>query len=163
MFQYSKEMKWIISFIVLLLDGIIVYYSEISFNHLNYFYPMLSISLLPFLNCRNERKYYVTCFILGLFYDLLYSNIFLYHAIIFILLGIIDNYILIKFKNNLFLFLILIIINILTYDCLNYFLVIITNYHLVNISDLVYKIIHSLIINIMFGFGYFFLFKKRFF
>ena len=87
---FYKEKRLLISILVIILDGIITYFVPSYFNKLNYFYPMLTISFIPFL-CKNKHTNYLTIFILGIIYDLLYSNIFLYNAIIFLGLAIINQ------------------------------------------------------------------------
>lgn len=159
----SYKEKIIVSIIVLILDGIIVYYNDYYFNNLNIFYPMLTISLIPFLFDNNQKEYYKICFIIGIIYDLSYSNIFLYHGMLFLILGKIDLKIMKYFKNNLFLYIILIVMNIIIYDMIFFFLISITSYQVVIFSDLIYKIKNSLLLNILSGFIYFFLGKKTIF
>ena len=162
MWRFLKDVKYlIVSIIAIIIDGVIVYFIPSYFNNLNLFYPMFTISLIPFLYCNNSKKYYYTIFILGVFYDILYTDIFLYNAILFLILGIINVTIIKYFKNSLFLLLILTFINIIMYDSISFVLVILTNYQNIIIYDLFYKISHSLIVNIMSVFVYFFLFKKR--
>ena len=160
MLRYYKEMKWVVSLIIIMLDGIIINYFPSYFNSLNYLYPMLTLSLIPFLD-DNYQKYYKKIFIIGIIYDLLYSNIFLYHAFIFLLIALINRKILLSFKNNLLLFLIIIPVNIIVYDTINFLVIIFTNYQAVALIDLWYKICHSLLLNILSGFVFFFLFKKK--
>ena len=159
MLRFYHEKKYlIVSLLAIVLDGLITYYIPNYFNKLNYFYPMLTISLIPFfINKKN-------CFliiIIGLIYDLLYSNIFLYNVIIFILLININIRIAKYFKNSLLLFILLSLLNITIYDTIGFILIIITNYQLVSLNDLIYKIKHSILLNIMSVFVYWFLFKKE--
>ena len=160
MWQFYKEKKLLISILVIFLDGIIVYYIPSYMSKLNYFYPMLTISYLPFL-CHSKKNSYLAIILLGIIYDLLYCNIFLYNAIVFLCLAIINKKIIKTFSNNLFLFIILAIINIIIYDTLTFMLVLITKYQVVTIIDLLYKLEHSLLLNIMSVFVFYFLFKKR--
>ena len=157
----SYKGKIIVSLIVLILDGIIVYYNNYYFNNLNIFYPMLTISLIPFLFDNNQKEYYKICFIIGIIYDLLYSNIFLYNGFLFLLLSKIDVKIMKYLKNNLFLYMMLVIINIIFYDTISFLLIKVTNYQIVTFSDLIYKIENSLLLNIMSSFVFFFLVKKK--
>ena len=150
-----ENKKRIIIILALLLDGIIVYYYP-SYQKINLFYPMLTISLIAFLT--NQKNY--NLFLLGFIYDLLYSNIFFYNAIVFYLLGKMNYFFKRNFNNNIMVYLILTIINIILYDTLTYFFVLITEYHSIAISFLIYKIKNSLILNILVVFVYYFLFKK---
>ena len=160
MWQFYKEKKYlIVSIIILFLDGIIVYYMPSYFNKLNYFYPMLTISFISFLSFRYQDNYFIIIF-LGLMYDLLYSNILFYNIIIFLLLSIINTKIKRYFKSNLLLFIIITIFNICLYDSISFILVLLTDYQSVSIMDLLYKFSHSIVLNIMSVFVFFFLFKK---
>ncbi len=160
MLALFKEKKYlIISIIIIILDGVIVYFMPSYFNKLNFFYPMLTISLIPFLYQENTRKYYQLLFFLGIIYDLLYSNLFLFHPLVFLLLGKIDIYVLKFLKNNMIVYYLLILINILIYDGILFILVFITNYEIVTINDYIYKIRNSLI-NIIFGSFYYLIFNK---
>lgn len=160
MLSFYKEKRLLISILVIILDGIITYFVPSYFNKLNYFYPMLTISFIPFL-CKNKHTNYLTIFILGIIYDLLYSNIFLYNAIIFLGLAIINQKIIKYFSDSLLLFIFLAFLNILIYDSVSFLLVIISNYQSVVFSDLIYKIEHSILLNIVSVFVFYFLFKKR--
>ena len=151
----------IISLIVILLDGLLVYLIPSYFNKLSFFYPMLTISLIPFIYYSNKKNYYFLIIVLGSIYDLLYSSIFLYNVIIFIVLIKLDKKIIHYFKCSLFLFITLALLNIIIYDSINFILVFITNYNTICLSDLIYKIDHSIILNIMSVFVFWFLFKKN--
>ena len=162
MWLFYKEKKYlIISLTVILLDGLITYYIPSYFNKINSLYPMLTVSLIPFLYTNNLKKYYYKILFLGIIYDLLYTDVFLYNVIIFLFIGIIDIKLLKYFSNSLILYFILMIINIFVYDSISFIFVLLTNYQLVNIFDLVYKIKNSLLLNIMSIFVYWFIFKKR--
>ena len=52
------------------------------------------------------------------------------------------------------------IINIIVYDTICFLLVFLTNYEIVTVSDLIYKIKHSLFLNILSVIVFWFLFKK---
>ena len=157
--SYKGKKVWIISLIAIFLDGIISYYFDGSFHHLNYFYPMLTVSLIPFLK-NNLKDYYRLSCILGMIYDLLYSHLFLFNTFLFFLLSKIDSKILKSFKENLLSYLFLVILNILVYDMISFLLIFFTQYQRIGINDYFYKIEHSLILNIGFSFIYFFFFKK---
>ena len=162
MLVFYREKKYlIISLVALLLDGILVYVIPYYFNNINIWYPMLTISLLPFLLYDDMKSYYKLCFFIGLLYDLLYSNIFLVHAFIFLLLGKVNSKIMKVLKNNLGLYIFLVILNIIIYDTFFFILMIITKYQVVSISDVIYKIKNSIILNILSSLIYYFLVRKR--
>ena len=158
---YQERMYLLVSLLVILLDGIIIYYIPEFYNQLNYFYPMLTISIIPFSYLCSKKKYYLFILVMGIIYDLLYSNILLYNTIIFILLINIDVKIINDFEDSLLLFILLSLLNIVIYDTIGFLLVILTSYQSITIYDLIYKIDHSILLNIMSVFVFWFLFKKR--
>lgn len=159
--SYKEKKYLILSLVVLLLDGLISYYYPSFFHQQNYFFPMLSISLLPFLYKNNTKDYYRLSLILGFIYDLLFSHIFLLNTLIFFMLAKVNVNLLKVLKNNLFTYLLLVIINICLYDIILFSLILLTGYANVSIVDLYNKITHSLLLNILSVFVFFFLFKKR--
>ena len=160
MLAYYKGKKYlIISLIAIILDGVISYLLPSYFNKINYFYPMFTISLIPFLSKSNNKKNIIFIFIVGLIYNTLFSNIFLYHPLVFILLSKLDYLYLKVFKESIFSYIMLVFINIILYDSLYFVLIVLTNYQVVSINDLIYKIKYSLP-NIMSVFVYSFLVQK---
>ena len=161
MLAYYKEKKYlIISLIAIILDGVISYLLPSFFNRI-IVYPMFTISLIPFLSKSNNKKNIIFIFIIGFIYNSLYSNIFLFHPLIFIILSKIDNSLLKIFKESIVSYIFLGITNIIIYDSLYYLLIILTAYQVLNINDLLYKIKNSLIINIMSVFVYYNLVKNK--
>ena len=158
--SYNGKKYLLASLLAITLDGVISYYLPSYFNNINYIYPMLTVSLIPFLSKENSKKNILYIFIIGLIYNLLYSNIFLFHSLVFIILFKINNLFLNIFKDQFFSYVILVIINIIFYDSLYFLLILLTNYQVLNISDLIYKIKHSLP-NIMSVFVYWFIIKKQ--
>ena len=152
MLVYLKEKRfWIISLVIIIIDGIITYFIPSYFNKLNYLYPMLTISLIPFLYNFSTKDYYRFIFILGIIYDLLYSNFFLLNAFVFLLIGYIDIAITRIFKVNIIVYITLIILNICIYDFILFVLVCLTDYQSLSIMDYFYKIKNSIILNLIFG------------
>ena len=155
MLAFYKGKKYlIISLLAIIIDGVISYSLPSYFNKINYIYPMFTISLIPFLSKSDNKKNIVFIFIIGFIYNLLYSHVFLYHSLVFIMLYKLDYIFLKMFKENLISYITLVIINIIVYDSLYFLLIILTNYQVVTFSDLVYKIKKSLPINIMSAFVY---------
>ena len=160
MFRFYQEKKYLLtSLLVIILDGVITYYIPSYFNKLGFFYPMLTISLIPFFI--NKKNYYLFIIFLGTLYDLLYSSIFLYNIIIFFILVSIDRKIANYYKYSLLLFILLTLLNIIIYDAIGFILTFITSYQEVSIYDLIYKIDHSILLNILSVFVFWFMFKKE--
>lgn len=153
---------WYIILILIILDGLIIYYIPSYFNNINFLYPMLTLSLISVLaNNLSLKKYYQTVFIMGIIYDILYSNIFLYNAFLFLLISKINTKIYKVLKHNLFLVILITILNIIIYDTITFLLIKFSSYQSVDFIDLVYKIKNSLLLNILIVFVYYFYFKKK--
>lgn len=153
---------WYIILILIILDGLIIYYIPSYFNNINFLYPMLTLSLISVLaNNLSLKKYYQTVFIMGIIYDILYSNIFLYNAFLFLLISKINTKIYKILKHNLFLVILITILNIIIYDTITFLLIKFSNYQSVDFIDLIYKIKNSLLLNILIVFVYYFYFKKK--
>ena len=161
MYLYLKEKKYlIISIIIIILDGILIYFIPYAYHDINYFYPMLTISLIPFLYYDNIKDYYKFIFVIGIIYDLLYSNLFLFNSLIFLLLAKINIKLLKLMKNILFTYLLSVIINIVLYDLILFVLVSIVNNSLI-INEYFYKISRSLFLNIIVSILYYLIFKRK--
>ena len=156
----SYKEKIIISLLIIILDGILAYFLFSYVNNIKYFYPMLTISLIPFLYKESSKNYLKLLFFLGIIYDLLYSNLFLFHPMIFILLGKVNLRIIQLLKENIFSYMLLIIIDILIYDGIFFLLVLIANYEMVTYMDYFYKIEYSSF-NVLLAFIYYPLLKLR--
>lgn len=158
--SYNGKKYLLVSLLAIILDGVISYYLPSYFNNINYIYPMFTVSLIPFLSKENSKKNILYIFVIGLIYNLLYSNIFLFHSLVFIMLFKINNIFLNIVKDQFISYVILVIINIIFYDSLYFILMLLTNYQVMNISDLIYKIKYSLP-NVLSVFVYWFIIKKQ--
>jgi len=152
---------YIIGIIIVILDGVFVYFFPSYFNELNYFYPMLSLTFLVSIY-GYSKNYLKTSFVLGFIYDLLYSSIFLYNTLIFLLLSKINKRIFSYIQINLFNKILLLLLNIILYDSINFFIINFSKYNKLVFNDLIYKISHSLLLNIIFIIFINYILKKRF-
>ena len=142
---------WILIIFTFVIDFLISYFIPVSFNNLNYFYPMLVIVLIVYLFEKILTKNYLkTIFCIGIIYDIFYSYIFLLNALIFLLFGKIVKKVYKYLRNNFIINLLLIIVLIFLYDLILFVLMYITNNNLVSFYDLIYKFKNSIILNIIY-------------
>ena len=142
---------YIVFFITIILDFLMTYFIPSYFNNLNLFYPMLTLTLIVFMYNRIEnKKYFRIIFISGFVYDLLFSYIFLFNSLIFLLFGKIIKKVDKLIRCNFLVKIVLLIIFIFLYDFILFILVKISNYSIVNFNDLLYKFKNSIIMNIGF-------------
>ena len=141
----------IISFI---LDGILTNFLPYMINDLSLFTPLLTIIsiffIYPFYK-KKEKNYYITILILGLFYDLFYTNLLFFNAIVFLLIGLISVYIQKNFELNCLKLIIYIILIITIYELTTAIILTMFNLVPITISKIIYKISHSLLLNIIYA------------
>lgn len=144
----------IILVISILLDGILTLYLPYLPGNLSLFTPMLTIVSLiliyPFYR-KKEKNYFITIFIVGLIYDLLYTNLLFYDAVVFLLLGLIIKKIYKDFDVTNIKISLYIILIIVIYELLFALFIIIFNLVPMTLSRLIYKITHSILLNIIYG------------
>lgn len=106
--------------------------------------------IYPFFK-KNQRMYFIISFLVGFVYDLLFTNLIFYNAILFVAIAFISN-ILYKYMEihylNLFIYIVLLVI---IYEVMNAIVILLFNLVPISFMKLVYKISHSLVINILYG------------
>jgi len=133
-------------FLSFILDGLIINNS--------FFYPLFTlvslVIIFPKFNKKNYN-YYITCFIIGLLYDIVYTNTFLLNGIIYIILGFLIKLIYKKININTLKIILEIIFFISIYRILTFIILNILGYNF-NISSLLESIYSSIILNIIYTF-----------
>lgn len=144
----------IILIVSLLLDGILSNYLPFLVNDLSLFTPLLTLVsiflIYPFFK-KKETLYFVIVFFLGMIYDLFYTNLLFFNAVLFLCLALITMYIYKNLEVNALKLLIYLIIIITSYESLTGLILFIYNIVPVTIPKVLYKITHSLILNIIYG------------
>jgi rod shape-determining protein MreD len=144
----------IIFIISLLLDGVLTNYLPYLVNDLSLFTPLLTLTsifiIYPFYKKR-EKNYFITVFIIGIIYDLFYTNMLFFNAILFLIIGIITKFIYKNFNITYIKLIIYLTIIITIYESLTCLILIIFNLVPVTLYKLFYKISHSLLLNIIYG------------
>lgn len=164
-------MKYMIMITSLLLDGILSNYLPFLPEGLSLFTPLLTlmsiILIYPFYKWE-RKQYFITIFILGIIYDLLYTNLFLANAIFFLSIGILINKLEKRIKLNKISIVFYAIFSIFVYELLIVLSIMIFNLVPITLSRVIYKITHSLLLNVIYVVIIFFLlstsnkkYKKR--
>ena len=82
----------IIIIVSLLLDGLLTNILPYTVNNLSIFTPMFTI-LIPIIiypfYLKEEKKYLITLIITGIIYDIFYTNLLFYNAIVLFIFGLI--------------------------------------------------------------------------
>ncbi len=144
----------IILIVSLLLDGILSNYLPFLVNDLSLFTPLLTLVsiflIYPFFK-KKETLYFVIVFFLGMIYDLFYTNLLFFNTVLFLCMALITMYIYKNLEVNAPKLLIYLIIIIASYESLTGLILFIYNIVPVTIPKVLYKITHSLILNIIYG------------
>ena len=87
----------------LIFDGLLTNYLPFLVNDLSWFTPLLTLTsiliIYPFYR-KKETKYYILIFIIGIIYDLLYTNLLFFNAILFLIIALISKIIHRNFQIN---------------------------------------------------------------
>lgn len=150
---------YLLGILIIIIDGLLLHFLPTYFNEINYLYPMLSITYIVAIYSYSNN-YFKNAFIFGFIYDLLYSTIFFYNTLLFLLLAKVNKKIFNHIQNNLINKISILIINIIIYDTINFLIIYFSKYNLVSINDLIYKVLHSIPLNILSLFLIIFLLKK---
>lgn len=139
-------------FISLTIDLILSAATNLSYQDITYFFPLILVSSLPISYLLTKRKYLFLIFItlIGVLYDLIFSEIVLLNLYYFLLIGFIIHMFYQTKKQTPFNLIILSILCFIFYDIYLSITLILIEYQTFNINDLIYKITHSLIPNILY-------------
>ena len=147
----------------IILDGLLTNYLPYLVNSLSYFTPMMT-QICLFLVCyfykKNKKDYLILCLISGIIYDWLYSPFIIFYGIIFLAIGIFSKYIFDNYEISYIKLLFYNILIITIYETLVFLIIIFFNLVNVNLYNLFYKIIHSLILNLIYGQVLYFIIEK---
>lgn len=126
-----KELILIISF---LLDGVISNYLPVNGIFASLFTLVSLIIVYPYFS-GDKRSYYKYAFILGLAYDLIYTDTMIFYAFLFLLLAFIITKFMLVLNDNYLNIVIITIVSIVIFRSITYVLMVITgnvsfNYHL---------------------------------
>lgn len=138
----------------LLLDGIITNYLPYLINDLSLFTPLLTVVSLfiiyPFYR-KKESKYFATAFIIGIAYDLLYTNLLFFNAVLFLIIALISYSIYKNFELSFIRLIFYVIAIVVSYEVITALIILLFNLTPVTVEKLIYKITHSLILNIIYA------------
>lgn len=137
----------------MLFDGLLTNYLPYLVNDLSYFTPLFTVVsifiIYPFYR-KNNKKYFITIFLLGFIYDLFYTNLLFYNAVIFLIIGIISRFINKNFETSFLKLIIYTVIIVVLYESISAGILFVFNIVPISFDKLFYKISHSLLLNIIY-------------
>lgn len=141
-------MTLIVLIISFLLDGILSNF--IGINSL--FYPLFSlvsfIIIFPYFN--NEFDFYKSSFILGILYDLIYTDTFIFYGVVFLMISFIISKVSSIINDNCISLIIITIITITLFRSISYLFIVLTGNMPFSFDILFKSVYSSLIINIIY-------------
>lgn len=144
----------IILLISIVLDGILSNFLPYLVNDLSLFTPMLTVIAIfiiyPFFR-KKEKNYFIIIFIVGMIYDLLYTNLLFFNGVLFLIIGFISLEIYKNFEISYLKLIIYLILIISAYEILTGIILLVFNMVPVTLYKVLYKITHSLILNVIYG------------
>ena len=136
----------------ILLDGILTNFLPYSPSTLSLFTPLLTvvsfILIYPFYR-KKVKKYYIISITIGLIYDLLYTNLLFVNSILFFIIAYVTKIIYKNIEVNYLNIILFVIVIISLYEALNGLIIVVFNLVPITIESLIYKITHSLLLNIL--------------
>ena len=143
----------IIITISLLLDGILTNYLPFLQNDLSYFTPLLTVSsifiLSPFYR-KKTNHYLLHMFLLGILYDLFFTNLLFWNAILFVEIAYLSKIIYQNIEISFLKLIFIIPLIIILYESSNALIIFIFQLVPITFMKVFYKIIHSLLLNIIY-------------
>ena len=138
--------------ITIILDVLLSNIIPTTYQNITYLFPSILISSLPvlYLKINNKKLFIIILILIGIFYDLLYSDLSLINLYFFTIYGLIIYNYYKKRKENIINIIILSIIGVISYDIFIFFILVIGKYQNLVIDDLYYKIKNTLFINIIY-------------
>ena len=139
-------------FVSLFLDVFLSLFISSSYQNINIFFPCILIGSIPvfYIILKNKKVFLIIVLILGIVYDLLFSDVFLVNIYYFLLYGL---FILLFFNVNSVSFFKLVILSILGtcfYDIFIFFILILNDYAMFNINELCYKLKNTFLVNFVY-------------
>lgn len=139
----------VISFII---DGILTNF--LPYIELSLFMPLLTLIsifiIYPFYK-KSETKYFLIVIIVGIIYDLFYTNLLFFNSLLFLLIAYLSKAIYKNLEISSIKLPIYITIVIITYELLTALILLIFNVVPITFSNVLYKISHSIILNIIYS------------
>ena len=143
----------IILLISIILDGILTNFLPYLVGDLSIFTPLFTLTVIfliyPLFR-KKEIHYFILVFITGIIYDLLYTNLLFFNACLFLIMALISSFIYKKLEVDYLKLIFYLILIIILYETCTGIILVIFNMVPVTISKIIYKITHSLIINIIY-------------
>ncbi len=144
----------IICIISIILDGLLTNYLPFMVNDLSLFTPLLTVSIIfllyPFYR-KNSKEYLLHMFLLGIIYDLYYTNLLFLDGILFLAIAFLSKTIYKNFEVSFIRLLFYTTIMIFCYESLLGLIMFAFQLVPISIEGILYKFTHSIILNVIYA------------
>lgn len=138
-----------------LLDGILSNFLPFMVGRLSFFTPLFTVMsvflIYPFYKKKEKHKYFLTIGIVGIIYDLAFTNLLFFHMILFLLLGLLTIFFYRYLDTNFLMILIESVLIISVYQILSSLFFILFQVVPISFDDFLYLLEHTLLINVLYG------------
>ena len=138
-----------ISIISFVLEGFVSNFISLNSLFMPLFTLMSLIIIFPYFN-ENIKPYLITSFIIGVFYDVIYTNTVVIHGLLFLLIAFVIIKLNVIFSNNWVNVMIMALICIIVYRITSFGILVITNTIPLNGLILLKSIYQSILLNLVF-------------
>lgn len=145
-----------------LLDGLISNYLNFTISSISYFttiYTIISFAV-SYNYFSNKKKYLLVLLIMGLLFDIVYTNTFPLNVIVFILIGMLVGYLDESLPSNILTINIKSYLSIILYHILSYLILLISHYNSYDLYLLKEILLRSIIMTIIYTTLSYFIIKK---
>jgi len=147
----------------LILDGLLSNFLPFMVGELSFFTPLFTVIsvflIYPFYKKKEKRKYFITISLIGIVYDLLFTNLLFFHMILFLILGCFVVLCYRYLDTNFLMVLIESVLLITIYQGLSSFFFFLFQVVPVSFDDFCYLLEHTLVLNVLYAELGFFLIK----
>lgn len=147
-------MKLLIMFFSIFLDIFLLNVFKLGVSNSSYLFPMFTISSVVYISnyylYSNRKNYYILILLLSVIYDTFVVNNLIITVTLFQIVAFLNIKLRKYLSCNLFNNLIFLAISILTYDLSFHLLLVLVGYQNFNLNIILYKLSHSLVINLVY-------------
>lgn len=140
----------ILLIVALFLDGFLSIIIPLNYP----FLPLITVTTIyiiyPIFK-KKQKKYLLITFMVGILYDLLYTNQLLFNAIIFTTIAYITIYFYKTYQQTKITKIIYLIMIIILYEIITASILFVFQVTSINIARIVYKILYSILLNIIYA------------
>ena len=144
----------IIMIVSFMLDGFLSSYMPYLLNNISSFTPVFTvvglIIIYPYFY-HQDKNYFCLCAIFGILYSIAYTNTLYLYGFIFLLMGLLIRGLNKLMTNNIINTLVITIVTIIGYELITYSLLLIIGYINYNVIVVVYKILKSILMNVIYA------------